>query len=397
MASISRSPDGRRMIQFVGVDGKRRTIYMGHVNQKVADFIKMRVESLRSCAIAGCSLDPELAHWVALLGDVMLGKLGAVGLIPKRQVVTLKNFIDGYIKSRIDTKQGTRNVYLHARKNLIEYFGENKILRDVTRGDVDEWRLYLISLKLSENTVRKRCGTAKQFFQAAIRKDIIEKNPFEGVKVVVQANPARMYFVTAYEAKKVLDACPDEQWRLIFALCRYGGLRCPSEVLLLKWADIDMVRGRMIVHSPKTEHHHGKDRRIVPIYPELLPYLQESFKLAIAGTEFVITRYRKNNSNLRTSLERIICRAQLKPWPKLFQNLRSSRETELTEKFPLHVVCAWMGNSQLVAAKHYLQITDEHFRAATDLNNSMQNHRQHRVVDVSSSKEYRRDFERNQL
>jgi hypothetical protein len=135
----------------------------------------------------------------------------------------------------------------------------------------------------------------------------------------------------------------------------------------------------------------------VPIYPELLPYLQELFELAVAGTEFVITRYRKKNSNLRTSLERIICKAQLKPWPKLFQNLRSSRETELTEKFPLHVVCAWMGNSQLVAAKHYLQITDEHFRVATDLNNSMQNHRQHGVVDVSSSKEYRRDFERNQL
>lgn len=57
-------------------------------------------------------------------------------------------------------------------------------------------------------------------------------------------------------------------------------------------------------------------------------------------------------------------KAQLKPWPKLFQNLRSSRETELTQKFPLHVVCAWMGNSQAVAAKHYLQVTDDHFKAA---------------------------------
>jgi hypothetical protein len=56
----------------------------------------------------------------------------------------------------------------------------------------------------------------------------------------------------------------------------------------------------------------------------------------------------------------------LKPWPKLFQNLRSSRETELTQKFPLHVVCAWMGNSQLVAAKHYLQVTDKHFTKAVD-------------------------------
>jgi hypothetical protein len=150
----------------------------------------------------------------------------------------------------------------------------------------------------------------------------------------------------------------------------------------------------MVVHSPKTEHHQGKDRRLVPLYPELLPYLQESFELAAAGTEFVITRYRKQNSNLRTSLERIICKAQLKPWPKLFQNLRSSRETELTQKFPLHVVCAWMGNSQLVAAKHYLQVTDEHFRAATVRNDMMQNSRQGVGADVIASEEYKRDFER---
>ena len=52
-------------------------------------------------------------------------------------------------------------------------------------------------------------------------------------------------------------------------------------------------------------------------------------------------------------------------WPKLFQNLRSTRETELTETFPLHVVTAWLGNSQLIAAKHYLQVTDSHFQEAT--------------------------------
>jgi hypothetical protein len=28
------------------------------------------------------------------------------------------------------------------------------------------------------------------------------------------------------------------------------------------------------------------------------------------------------------------------------------------------VVCAWIGNSQPIAAKHYLQVTDEHFRRA---------------------------------
>ncbi len=30
----------------------------------------------------------------------------------------------------------------------------------------------------------------------------------------------------------------------------------------------------------------------------------------------------------------------------------------------MHVVCKWIGNSQPVAAKHYLQLTDEHFAQA---------------------------------
>ena len=79
----------------------------------------------------------------------------------------------------------------------------------------------------------------------------------------------------------------------------------------------------------------------------------------------VITRYRDATQNLRTTFRKIIERAGLQPWPKLFQNLRSTRETELSNDFPLHVVTAWIGNSQLVAAKHYLQVTDQHFYGAT--------------------------------
>ena len=62
---------------------------------------------------------------------------------------------------------------------------------------------------------------------------------------------------------------------------------------------------------------------------------------------------------------KIIERAGLKPWPKLFQNMRASRQTELEETFPTHVVCKWMGNSPKVAQKHYLQVTDSHFEKAT--------------------------------
>ena len=82
-------------------------------------------------------------------------------------------------------------------------------------------------------------------------------------------------------------------------------------------------------------------------------------------------RYRQAGYNLRTQLLRIIKKAGLKYWPKLFQNLHSSRKTELSERRPEHVVCAWIGNSKAVARKHYLQIAEGHFeRAAGIVNNN---------------------------
>ncbi len=162
----------------------------------------------------------------------------------------------------------------------------------------------------------------------------------------------------------MIDACPDTEWRLIFALARFGSLRCPSELIALGWSDIDWDNDCMTVHSPKTEHHPGGESRLVPLFPEFRPFLEDVFELAQPGANCVITRYRDTSVNLRTYLFHIVRRAGLKPWPKPFQNLRSTRETELAEDYPMHVVCAWIGNSQPVATKHYLQVTDEHFRRA---------------------------------
>ena len=114
----------------------------------------------------------------------------------------------------------------------------------------------------------------------------------------------------------------------------------------------------------KTEHHEGKEDREIPIFPELRPYLEEVWHKAEPGETHFITKYRKPNQNLRSQLTKILRRAGLKPWPKLWQNLRASRQTELAEDFAPHVVCQWIGNSQQVARKHYLQVTDEHFAKA---------------------------------
>ena len=126
---------------------------------------------------------------------------------------------------------------------------------------------------LSESTVNKRCGNAKVFFNVAVKRKLIASNPFTELESKSFANKSRQYFLERKDADKILDACPDAQWKCLFALCRYGGLRCPSEVLSLRWCDINWEQGRMLIHSPKTERHEGRESRIIPIFPEIWPYL----------------------------------------------------------------------------------------------------------------------------
>ena len=174
--------------------------------------------------------------------------------------------------------------------------------------------------------------------------------------------------------QKLLDAA-NPTWRIIIALGRSGGLRCPSEVLSLEWRHVDWEQNRVTVPSPKTDRYDGKASRTIPLFAELQPFLGEAFELAEPGQTYVVSGNHLakaqgpngwRNCNLRTSFDKLVKRAGLEPWPRLFHNLRSSRETELLESFPVHVVALWMGHYAKVSLKHYAQTTEDHFdRAAS--------------------------------
>ena len=75
------------------------------------------------------------------------------------------------------------------------------------------------------------------------------------------------------------------------------------------------------------------------------------------------------NSNLRTEMTRLLPRAGVSGWPRLFhfvtlQEGRTSRQTELQHEFPLHVICSWLGNSPRIAQQSYLLVTEDDFAKA---------------------------------
>src|SRR5262249_40845200 len=210
----------------VAGDGKRRSIRLGKVPQRVAEEIRVKVEQLNAALIARCPLDNETARWLNDLAEALANKLSAAGLIPVRGTARLEEFIDGYIKQRNDVKPLTRRNLTTAKKRLIAFFGADKSLRDITPGEADAFVLWLKE-RYANGTTGRNVKQARQFFRAAVRRKLIQENPFAEVRAPSEVNEARKFFVAREVIQKVLDACPDIQWRLLIALSRYGGLRCP--------------------------------------------------------------------------------------------------------------------------------------------------------------------------
>lgn len=405
---------GYYAVQFRNGDGKRLTVFLGNEFSKdQALTIKGHIQKLASASIAGTGIPPETANWLGTIGRKLRHKLEHVKLVEPmpelqpepetRAVPTLAEFIDGYI-AKCGKKPNTVAFFTQTRRCLVDYFREvdakdparagkgDRRVDDVKAYDMVLWNTWMRQKKggrlsadgrLAEATIRRRCGIAKQFFNAAIKDHyyLKDENPIlvaelrcsfkKNKKKKFGVIDPRFHEVTWPEVNAVLDACPDLQWRLLILLPRVLGLRSPSEVLPLKWGDVNFEHRQITIHSPKTEHHEDGGERLVPIFPEIYDTLLQAFHEAPEGSTYIITRYRDlpgnaASVNLRTQFTRIIKRAGLKPWPKLFQNMRRTRQIELVRdlKFPEYVVCEWIGNSEKVATEHYFRVTQADFDRA---------------------------------
>ena len=360
------------------VEGHRRSLWLGDVSKRIAGNIARHVEELARAKELNQSADTAAMRWAASIEGRIRETLVGWGLVePANPRLTtdagrlLGPFLDAYIATRTDCRSGTLTNFKQARRLLVEYFGETHPLRSITPADADRWRRWLLARivtpasdgkpakTMATATVSKHIKRTKTMFAEAVRDRLLLESPFADQKGASEANKERHYFVDRPTAAAVLDACPDDDWRLIFALTRFGGMRCPSEVTTLKWSDVLWDKNRLRIDSRKT------GVRFCPIFPELRPILE-----AVANdreNDLVMNRRLVRgypvDANLATQFHRILERAGIKPWPKTFINLRSTRRTELQEAFPSHVVDEWMGHSTKTAETHYLQVTEDHWSA----------------------------------
>lgn len=377
MASLRLECNGSRKgwrVQFYDENHKKRSIWLGDIPKHDAESWRVHVSYLAASKTSGSVFPLHTSRWIAELTKTMRGKLETAGLIvvPKLDDSpwTIEKLCDTYIDSRKSIADRTRTKLEQVKNGLIEHFGANREILSITQADAEAWREWLASSsnrrnkntkKLAEATVRRRTGIAKEFARFALKAKKMIDNPFAHLSSGNKANDERQFFVTQDLFSKLVEKAPCAEWRAILALSRFGGIRCPSETMTLVWADVDFVHSRVVIRENKTKS------RVVPMFPELRPALEEllqSLDEKPSPIDPVIATKRGSESYMRTMLTKIMKRAGVTPWPRLFHNMRATRETELLAIFPCKDVCDWIGNSQAVAMKHYAMRMTSSFEAA---------------------------------
>lgn len=378
MAGLDRVTAGGRdcwQLRFY-IDKRRSKIGLSDFDEAAATVAKSHIEHLVEMRRLDRPADRKTTRWLQTLPTEIYDRLAKCKLVEPRAVreqpKTALAFMRAYIKGRSDWKKPAN--YEQAINHLETFIKRDVPLGCLTKGDVERWLRWMTSDDkgpgLSTNTAGQNVKRCRQMMRSALDDALLESNPFAGVKIDLSSDKSKNRFIDRTTTIAILEACPNQEWRVLFALARFGGLRCPSEVLSLRWSDIVWDRGRLKVTSPKTARY-GKGERVIPLWPELLVELDSLFAIVAPGTEcpadaYVIQSYRCSEANLRTQMHRIASNAAVAKWPKPFMALRASRRTELERsgRFANHVLNDWFGHSGAVAETHYLQTTEDDFLAA---------------------------------
>jgi integrase len=391
MASLTTRNNGSRFISFIDGCGRPQTITLGKVARRYAESVKVKVEDLSSAVANHHAPRDDTTRWLAGIDDRLHEKLARVDLTLPRVKATLQGWLEQYLEEREgELKPESLRKLKQTKTKLLAFFEDDRELRKLTLQDATDWRLFLKSLKLSEAAVKTHCGNAKTMLAEAVRRKLIEDSPFALLKAGPTPSKYSRY-VTSEEIDRIIDNCPNTEWRLLFGLARYAGLRIPSESHLLTWADVDFDHARLTVHSPKTEHHEGHAQRMVPITPKLMKLLQDRFAEAAEGQQHLVAISGKG-AVIRQA-RALWKRAGVEPWKRLWQTLRQSCEKQWAMTFPQYAVSKWIGHSITISGRHYANdVPDELFAKAAGPSNAggdnltgAQRHAQQKVHEAAGS------------
>lgn len=349
------------IIEFT-LDGVRRSLFLSaKYPRDVAEDVRRVVDRCVVALETGASLDRQSIAWLNSAPVDLRDRFDSAGLVKSSRRMTLKELYDAYYRS--EERSWKENTYRNKQQTTRRFFEVVDERTAVDKFDRSEARAFVstIESRYCEATRAGIIKDAKRVFNWAVERQIIEQSPFAGIAKGTFKNKSREFFITREDYNKMLEVATPEQ-RALLALYRIGGLR-KNEALAVEWNDIDWLRGRLLVRSPKTERYEGRGTRVIPLFPELREQLETLWASLPEGSPAYVISH--NRTTITKQIERIVFYAGLTRWSRLIQNMRSSRAIEVYNEFGDLAESEWIGHSQKTARDHYLRLLESDYERAT--------------------------------
>ena len=226
MATLYRRNTGKvpgYEIRFFDQHGQRVLVYIGgrKYNEKLANELVGIVEKLVYFRDNDEVPDKKTLAWLESATPEIREKLAKAGLIEIPKTHTVKEVWDLFLKQKTDVKDSTKKTYDDAKRRFFGFFKEGEILSELTQTRMRQWKTSLLET-LAESTVAGTVTKVKAVFNWTVEAGMIEESPLDGVGRGSFVNKENDRFITNEEYKRLLDACPCLDWRVIIALVRYG-------------------------------------------------------------------------------------------------------------------------------------------------------------------------------
>lgn len=371
MPSLITDKKSKRDIKYrigYSLNGERKHIKLGRIPAKTARSIFAHFERMYYAKINGEDYDEITLDWLAKISDERYRQFERKGFVKARNLAPLLDFIDDYIDKH-DSGDSSKTIMKRARGYLADYFG-NADMRTITIEDAKAWAKATKEAKnRAENTVRRATGYARQFFNAAIERGIVRKNPFKALPASLVKVQERMHFITDEAAYALIDNAPSDEWKALIAVMRWAGTRNPSELIPMRWEHVVWDEQKMKVMNIKTKRHKTTFRD-VPLFAKYKVFL-EAIRRDSGWVFPMLHEIGGDSVHRRITYElerRIIPDAGLKKWPRLLQAFRASCATGLIiDGNTFERASLIMGHSVEKLKSNYLMQTDEMNKAALAL------------------------------
>ena len=242
----------------------------------------------------------EIANKVRLQRELeqASGRLGVS--LSKRQPVLLTDFTELFIKNK---KFSSQRLYRHLLYHVQKFGGEGITVQNINPIWCDDFKSYLLGC-VRASSAANYFGKLKSLMKVAVRQEVIQKNPCDGINIK-SSEPLPRY-LTVDEIKKLVQTpCANQQIRNAFVFGVMSGLRW-SDIKALTWTDI--ADNTVSIRQQKTQRQVS-----IPLSRWAIDLLQEQKKTPIS-VKMKASKY-DDNTVFRLPCNSVVQRT-LKAWSK---------------------------------------------------------------------------------